>query len=621
METERTRRAEALKKYSSLKAAVEAGVLKQFQDLSVSEALVLGLVNQGVKTFIGIFGHGSTEVAEVLRIYDKAGVTRTVPVRSEVEASHAASALRWQYGITPAVFTSIGPGALHAMAGSLVSLSNGLGVYYIFGDETSHSEGPNMQQIPRREQELFLKLTSVMGPSYTLHTPGAVFTALKRGTAAVHNPAGEKPYYLLMPMNVQPVITPGMNLLEFPERFQAPKQVCVDDDGYRRAAELIRRTERITVKTGGGARNINPETLKAFIDAAGAVYVHGPNAPGLFPASDERNMTVGGSKGSTCGNYAMAECEILVAVGARGVCQWDSSGTAFPKVRHVININTSLEDLAQYNRALALPGDAELVLRRLTKELGTGGAEPNPWQRICADKRREWETFKQARFDTPPLEDPKFRRPVLTQPAAIKAAVDFADSIGAVKYFDAGDVQANGFQTVTDEKPGMTFNDTGASYMGFAVSAILASALVEAPDYPIAFTGDGSFMMNPQILIDAVQYGLKAMIILFDNRRMSAISALQKDQYGQDFGTDDTVAVDYAALARSVEGAAGFTVDGGTEELTSTLERAYAHPGLSVVHVPVYYGDDERGGLGAYGRWNVGSWCADVQAEKHRIGL
>ena len=28
----------------------------------------------------------------------------------------------------------------------------------------------------------------------------------------------------------------------------------------------------------------------------------------------------------------------------------------------------------------------------------------------------------------------------------------------------------------------------------------------------MAFTGDGSFMMNPQILIDAVQHGLKGMI-------------------------------------------------------------------------------------------------------------
>jgi 3D-(3,5/4)-trihydroxycyclohexane-1,2-dione acylhydrolase (decyclizing) len=39
------------------------------------------------------------------------------------------------------------------------------------------------------------------------------------------------------------------------------------------------------------------------------------------------------------------------------------------------------------------------------------------------------------------------------------------------------------------------------------------------------------------------------------------------------------------------------------------------------VHLPVYFGLDERGGLGAFGRWNVGNWCADTQAMRHEIGL
>ena len=47
--------------------------------------------------------------------------------------------------------------------------------------------------------------------------------------------------------------------------------------------------------------------------------------------------------------------------------------------------------------------------------------------------------------------------------------------------------------------------------MGFAVSSMLAFALAGGKDYPVAFTGDGSFMMNPQILIDGVQHGLIAV--------------------------------------------------------------------------------------------------------------
>ncbi len=46
---------------------------------------------------------------------------------------------------------------------------------------------------------------------------------------------------------------------------------------------------------------------------------------------------------------------------------------------------------------------------------------------------------------------------------------------------------------------------------------------------------------------------------------------------------------------------------------TSALKAAHAHDGLSVIHVPVYSGDHELAGLGAWGQWNVGNWCEDVQ--------
>ncbi|MCZ7661135.1 MAG: hypothetical protein M5U07_26465 [Xanthobacteraceae bacterium] len=53
----------------------------------------------------------------------------------------------------------------------------------------------------------------------------------------------------------------------------------------------------------------------------------------------------------------------------------------------------------------------------------------------------------------------------------------------------------------------------------------------------------------------------------------------------------------------------GFSAD----ELARALREAHAHDGLSVVHVPVYCGPHELAGLGAWGQWNVGNWCEDVQ--------
>ena len=157
--------------------------------------------------------------------------------------------------------------------------------------------------------------------------------------------------------------------------------------------------------------------------------------------------------------------------------------------------------------------------------------------------------------------------------------------------------------------------------MGFAPSALAASALADQPQYGICFCGDGSFMMNPQILIDAVELGVKGMIVIFDNRRMSAITGLQEAQYGAGFKTNDSVEIDYVSMANAVKGVEAFFGGESTSELKSALEKAYTHQGLSVIHLPVYYGHNPLGGMGAYGSWNVGNWCESVQEKYHTQNL
>jgi 3D-(3,5/4)-trihydroxycyclohexane-1,2-dione acylhydrolase (decyclizing) len=609
---ERLARARAIVAAGSLDAALASGAVPGKAGLSSSEALVLGLLRQGVRKYLGVFGHGTTELGEALRPYAEAGAVEVFNLRSEIEASHAAAALKWQYGETAAVFTSIGPGALQALAASISPASNSVGLYYLLGDETTEDEGYNMQQVPEPSQASFLGIAQALGSAYSLHTARALPAALKRGIGTVFSPIRPKPFYLLLPMNVQGETMRDFNLAELPHVPARAKAVPAGEAPYLEAARLIASARRVVAKAGNGARGLDPALLDEFLRRADAAYVHGPSAVGILPGSHPRNMTVGGSKGSISGNAAMAAADLVVTIGARAVCQWDSSGTAWKSAEAVIAINTDHLDASHYNRSLPLVGDAGAVLERLVVALRSEGIDkgeaPTAWFRECAARRAEWDAFLAERLSAGPILDPKFGRPLLTQPVAVAIVADFARRKGAVKYFDAGDVQANGFQLVEDDSVGETFTDTGASYMGFASSGILASAIADEGRYPIAFTGDGSLMMGPQALLDAAALGLRGMIVLFDNRRMAAIGSLQLAQYGAEFRTDDRVEVDYPAMARAFAGVGGF-------------EEAYAHEGLSLLRVAVYSGPDERGGLGAYGDWNVGPWCARVQAEKHEIGM
>ena len=159
----RNGRAAWLASLGGLEEAIDASHLSQPVTLPLTEALVLGLMRQGVTKYLMILGHGSTELAETLRVYEEAGLVRGYQFRNEVEMAHAGTALRWVYGEAAAVVTSIGPGALQAMAGSLAAASNGVGLYHIYGDETTRGEGYNMQQVPKPEQGLFGRITALMG--------------------------------------------------------------------------------------------------------------------------------------------------------------------------------------------------------------------------------------------------------------------------------------------------------------------------------------------------------------------------------------------------------------------------------------------------------------------------
>jgi 3D-(3,5/4)-trihydroxycyclohexane-1,2-dione acylhydrolase (decyclizing) len=622
-------RAEIIVKCGGLEAALAGGGFSRRHDLTLSEAVVLGLLRQNVSTYFAVFGHGSTDVAEVLRVYQQAGLVKVFNVRSEIEASHAAAALRWAGGKKAAVITSIGPGAMQAMAASLVPASDGIGVWYIFGDETTGDEGFNMQQVPKYEQGLFLRLCSTMGHAYSLHTPLAVATALRRGQATVDHPYRAGPFFLLMPMNTQPAMLRQFVLNELPRDMSIKIGPAAGD--YVTAARGLFESGRVVVRVGGGARGAEAE-VNELLELADAVAVVSPMASGVVPYSNPRNMTVGGSKGTLCGNYAMENAGLLVAIGTRFVCQSDCSRTAYLRVKQVININAEIEAAIDYNSdghlggSIALVGDIRLTLQQLLQEMRRGrrknGGKPSDWLKECSAKRIEWEQFKRQRYEHPLLYDAVWEKEVLTQPAVIKAAADWADSKkDVIKFFDAGDVQANGFQIVEDESPGLTFTETGASYMGFAVSALLSTAAADSRFYGLAFTGDGSFSMNPQVLIDGVQHGARGCILLLDNRRMGAITGLQMAQYGHGFATGDSVAVDYVAWAGSIKGI--LALDGGVtpKGLRAALDRAYAFDGLSLVHVPVYFGEDEMGGMGVYGRWNVGNWCESTQALRHDIGL
>jgi 3D-(3,5/4)-trihydroxycyclohexane-1,2-dione acylhydrolase (decyclizing) len=603
-------RAESIAKSGGVSEALQSGLFGEYVDLTASEALVLGLLRQGVKKYCVILGHGNTDLGNVLRIYAQHGVVSVTDFRSEIEMTHAATALRWVTGESVAVVTSIGPGALQALSASLTAASNGVGVWHIYGDETTHDEGYNMQQVPGVGQSKFASVVATFGHSYQLHTPEAITECLRRGSVVTNHPVRPQPFYVVFPINVQPQVMQRFNIARLPEA-QSLGVAPALPEAVTKASATLRSGSKVVIKVGRGATGAGAQVL-ALAERLDAVCVLSPSSVGIIPASHPRCMGVGGSKGSISGNYAMENADTLIVIGSRAVCQSDCSRTGYPRVDRVVNINADLFDAAHYNNTIALVGDVTTTLESLN-EIVEKRQAGTPWLDECAPQLEKWREYLAERTNGVTPHDTVWGRTVLTQPSAISQVLSWAQGAGHRVFFDAGDVQAHGFQVVQAEREGWFYTDSGASYMGFAASAVLAGGVADEPFYSVALTGDGSFVMNPQVLVDAIHTGTKGCVVVFDNRRMAAISSLQKAQYGVDFETADGVAVDYVGWAKAVPGVNGIGPVWSPQELESALGEADRFDGLTLIHVPVYFGDDPHGSLGAFGRWNVGPWVHETQ--------
>jgi len=385
------------KNNNDLNQCIDNNALPKNIDVSLSEGIILGLLKQNVRKYFAIFGHGSTDFAEILRIYEEQGVTKTYNFRNEVEMAHAATALRWQYNEVPAVVTSIGPGALQAMAGSLAASSNGVGLYHIYGDETTYGEGYNMQQVPKREQDIYGKITALMSESHVFHTPESIRDAMRKGYLKTKHPYKAGPFYFMLPINTQPKVIKGLNLITLPGRDSLELKNNLNDDQVEAFEKIINKYENIVIKAGGGSVKFSKE-LTEFSEHLNAPVVLAPGSLGVLPDAHENNMHVGGSKGSISGNYAMQNAKLLISIGSRSVCQSDCSGIGYPNAETVININADLSDMMHYNNTLGLNGDIGVILKQLnfalqSKKINRSNTKNN-WIEDCRKKKKEWNDLK-----------------------------------------------------------------------------------------------------------------------------------------------------------------------------------------------------------------------------------
>ncbi|WP_256856658.1 thiamine pyrophosphate-binding protein [Variovorax sp. KK3] len=119
--------------------------------------------------------------------------------------------------------------------------------------------------------------------------------------------------------------------------------------------------------------------------------------------------------------------------------------------------------------------------------------------------------------------------------------------------------------------------------MGYGLPAAVAAALRHRDREVVCVAGDGCFLMYPQELATAAQYGAKLIVLVVNNGMYGTIRMHQEKHYPHRISGTRLQGPDYVALAKSF-GAFAERVD-ATDQFAAALERARRHDGLALLEL------------------------------------
>jgi acetolactate synthase-1/2/3 large subunit len=359
------------------------------------------------------------------------------------------------------------------------------------------------------------------------------------------------------------------------ERARRPSP---DRPALQAAAQLIEAASFPLIFAGNGViRGGAAGELRAFSRRHGIPVVNTFMAKGCLPYDDPLCLFSAGLQARDYVSCGFEKADLIISVGYDPV-EYAPRFWNPERRKTIVHVDfTPAEVDSYYQPAVEVVADVRETLE-LLGGLVKGEKDPAPFtvlRRFIQEQIEEGSTD-----DTFPIKPQR----ILRELRGVMAREDILISdVGTHKLWVA--------RTFPAYEPNTVLISNGYAAMGFALPAAIAAKLARPNQRVVAVCGDGGFLMNVQELETAQRLGVALVCVIFRDGGYNLIEWKQQNQMGRTagvrFGNPD-----FVALARSF-GARGVSV-GASRELLPALREALAHPGVSIVDVPVDYGENAR---------------------------
>jgi len=356
---------------------------------------------------------------------------------------------------------------------------------------------------------------------------------------------------------------PGPVLIDIPVDVQVAKcssggPIKMELPGYRvqakgnarqisMAAKAINKSEQPVLYVGGGVISANAsEELRAFAEKAHLPVTMTLLGLGSYDQKKADSLDMLGMHGAAYANYAVQECDLLIAIGARFDDRVTGKVKTFAPNAKIIHIDIDPASISKnVNVDIPVVGDAKVILAELIKEVEYG--EREKWFKKIADWKKK---FPFRYDDNSSTIKPQYVIEELCRQTENKAIV--TTGVGQNQMWAA--------QFYKFRRPRQLISSGGLGTMGFGLPAAIGAQIAMPNETVIDIDGDHSFNMTMTELSTAVQHNLPIKVCILNNGYMGMVRQWQELFYNKRYSKSYLSNPDYAAVARAL-GAVGETVD------------------------------------------------------------
>jgi acetolactate synthase-1/2/3 large subunit len=487
--------------------------------------LIDSLIQNGVEYIFGYPGGAILPIYDELYYWEKANLIKHILVRHEQSAVHAADSYSRATNKVGVCFATSGPGATNLVTGIANARMDSIPLIIITGQVGRSFIGTDAFQ----ETDIFGITLPIVKHSYTVRDTSLLPQILTEAFFLAQN-GRPGPVLIDIPKDVGLEEVTNYKYIKLDNLFKKNNyriDHLTNIEIINRYIEFITNSYQPLLYIGGGilrsnAFKIMHEIAKIFQIPVTTTLM----GKSSYNENDHLGLGLLGMHGTAYANFAVSECDLLIALGARFDDRVTGKLDEFASNAEVIHIDIDPAEISK-NRApqLAIVGDVRKILMEILISFRNTPT-------IDLNQTKSWLKRIYKWKKTYPLITTNYLSKILSPQETI--SLIGAKNTSAFFTTDVGQHQMWSAQLINCQ-PKKWISSSGLGTMGFGLPSAIGAKIAHPTYDVVCISGDSSFQMNIQELGTISQYNLGMKIVIVNNGWQGMVRQWQESFYGNRF--------------------------------------------------------------------------------------